>query len=144
MDWITAAANFSLYKTWEVIESKVIDLHSANAIDSLRSLMANVIVNCLENELNNALIEKCNKWALGGKEQEIYHAAFIAGKAMSVSDLFQTSEGNDAVPKAVAEGNAPKAVAEGNGNNASEGEADGEHNESSDSEIEDESEENNS
>lgn len=83
MDWMMAAANFSLSET-----SKAIDLQSAHTINDSRCLLASVIVNCLTNELNNALIEKCNKWAVDFEEEEIYDAAFIAGKAMSVSDFF--------------------------------------------------------
>jgi hypothetical protein len=120
MDWMTAAANLSLYRT-----SKAIDLPSADSIDRLGRLLANVIVNCLAKELENALIEKCNKWAEDGKERDIYHAAFIAGKAKAVLILFKTSQGNNGVPPT---------VVEGKGNNSSGGEVvpDGEENDSSD------------
>lgn len=107
MDWRKAVANFSLNRT-----SKAIDADSVEAmINNSRRSLANVIVDCLANELSNSIIEKCNSWAVDGKEQEIYHAAFIAGKAMAVSDLIQTGQVNHAVPKAVAEGvwnNAPE------------------------------------
>lgn len=102
MDWMKAAANFGLYQT-----SRVIGLDSANVIHNLRLLLANVIVDCLAKELNNALIEKCNKWAVDGEEEKIHHAAFIAGKAMGLAGkatglpfLFQTSQGNNAEPLA--------------------------------------------
>lgn len=110
MEKMMAAANSSLYKTRRVIKSKAINLRSANAIHTLGYLVASVIVDCLANELKNALTEKCSKWAVEGEEQKIYHAAYIAGKAMGVSDLFQTSQGNNEVP----EGD----VEEGEGNNA--------------------------
>lgn len=110
MDWMKAAANFGLYQT-----SRVIGLDSANVIHNLRLLLANVIVDCLAKELNNALIEKCNKWAVDGEEEKIHHAAFIAGKAMGLAGkdtglpfLFQTSQGNNAAPfasVAASEGN---------------------------------------
>lgn len=111
MDWMTAAADMSLNKTSKMIESKAIDLHSANAIHDLGCLLAKVIVNCLGIELNNALIQNCCKWAVDGEEEKIYHAAFLAGKAMAVSDLFQTGQDNNAVPLT--------GVAEGEGNDSS-------------------------
>lgn len=100
MDWIMAAANFKLYQT-----SQKVRYPSANIVNNSRSLLAKVIVDCWEKARNNAIIEKCNKWALQGKEGEIYHAAFIAGKAMSGPENLQTSQGNNAVNPAVTAGN---------------------------------------
>eukprot|EP00253_Pinus_taeda_P033465 PITA_33465 len=111
VDWMTAAADFSLNKTSKVIESKGIDYTSANAVRILGCLLAKVIVNFLEIELENALIEKCSKWAVDGEEEKMYHASFFAGKAMGLAVLFQTGQDNNAVP--------PAAGAEGKENDSS-------------------------
>lgn len=100
MDWIMAAANFNLNKTSEKVGYPL-----DNTIDKSMSLLANVIVDGWAKARNNAIIEKCNKWVVDGKEEEIYHAAFIAGKAMSGPEILQTSQANNAVNPTVTGGN---------------------------------------
>jgi hypothetical protein len=74
-EWMTAAMKLNLHKT-----CRAVDVHSVNAISDLRCLWTNVIVHCIKNELDKALIENCSKWAEHGQEEEIYRAAFVAGK----------------------------------------------------------------
>jgi len=153
MDWITAYANFWLRKTEQVIARS-----PDNAIGNLRSLLRNVIADCWA-EAQTLIIENCNKWAVDGKEEGIYHAAFIAGIAMSLVSLqgnnavppsnnavppsqgnnavppsnnaVPPSQGNNAVPPSQGNNAVPPAAAELEGNNASVGKADGKENDSS-------------
>lgn len=80
-DWMTVAANISLYKTWEAMDLKS---NSVNAIHVLRCLLADLIVHCMGPELDKAVIENCSKWAKDGKEKEIINAAFVVGQAKAV------------------------------------------------------------
>jgi hypothetical protein len=75
-DWMRAALKINLYKTWKAIED--------NSMDNLVCLLANVIVHCIDNEIDNALIKNCSEWAKEGLEAEIYRAAFITGKLQGV------------------------------------------------------------
>lgn len=54
-------------------------------MENLIRMLASVIRDCLEKELDKVLVQKCNNWAEQGKEEEIYNAAFIAGKAKGLT-----------------------------------------------------------
>lgn len=87
-EWMSAALKYNLYKTW-----KAVDANSNIAIHDLRCLFGNVIVHCIKNELDKALIENCSKWAKDGREEEIYRATFIAGKAKGMREKVSVMDG---------------------------------------------------
>lgn len=68
-------------------------------VAELQSKLAYVIHACFVHELGKALIEKCNKWAEEGNDEEIYHATFITGKAKALRDQVNK---NDSVKNPVA------------------------------------------
>ena len=86
--WMPAVMRYNLYKTW-----KAIDSNSIRKIYDLRCLLVNDIVHCIQNELDTALIKNCSKWAEDGKEEEIYRATFIAGKAKGLREKVRLIKG---------------------------------------------------
>lgn len=58
----------------------------ADAMANLERLLADVLYHCMEKEVQRAIIEKCNKWAVEGREQHIFDVILIAAKAKGVLD----------------------------------------------------------
>lgn len=87
-DWMAVAAKISLYKLRKTMEVKC---SSDNAIHNLRCLLANLIAHCMGKELDKAVINNCRKWVEEGREEEIFDAAFIAGKAKVVREKMESS-----------------------------------------------------
>lgn len=88
-DWMAVAAKISLRKAWKTMDPY--KSSSVTAIDHLRSLLANLIDHCMEKELDAAVINNCSKWVQEGRENQIFDAAFIAGKAKAVREKIQGS-----------------------------------------------------
>lgn len=66
------------------LESLTAMKSSAEKFHNLQCSLGKIIGECMSPMLDKALVENCNKWAQNGKEDEIYRAAFIAGKAKGV------------------------------------------------------------
>ena len=73
------------YKTWKDIHPSQAD--SSDTINNLQRLLAKAILHCIEKDrLTKALRESCKKWAIQGREDDIFNAAFITGKAAVLFD----------------------------------------------------------
>lgn len=73
-------------------QEQVAEKSEEDEVAELQSKLAYVIHACLVHELDEALIEKCNKWAEEGNDEEIYHATFITGKAKALRDQINKDE----------------------------------------------------
>ena len=105
MDWMEIAAvglslyntEISSYKTWKDIHPSQAD--SSDTINNLQRLLAKVILQCIEKDrLTKALRESCKKWAIQGREDDIFNAAFITGKAAVLFDQVQLMNRNEPGP----------------------------------------------
>lgn len=105
-DWMNLTVCCNLYK--KLHKHFHLDETAENGHTRLQRKLANVICDCLLNELDKVLIKKCNEWAEEGNEEEIYSAAFIAGKAkelraqiLSVKENHHYNSGGEAVTMSV-------------------------------------------
>jgi hypothetical protein len=85
-DWMHLTVDCNLYKK---LYMKYYQNGQEEKMNYLQRKLAYFFHDCLEKELHKVLIEKCNKWAEEGKDEEIYRAAFIAGKAKGLRDKVQ-------------------------------------------------------